>query len=376
MVSAGRPRRTTDVFIVGGGPAGLAAGIAAREQGLDVMVADGAPPPIDKVGGEGVTPNGVEALRSLGVEIRRHDAVSVRGIRFIVSGLRAEATFAGEPGCGIRRTTLHRLLVERAAAVGVRLHWQTRVLGLIPGGVLSDAGPVACRWIVGADGERSQVRRWVGLTPARPPVQRFGFRRHFRVTPWTDLIEVHWCRGAQVFVTPVSAGEVCVALISRDPRVRLRSLIEVCPDLARRLGRAPASTPEWGAISAARRLPAVTRGRVALIGDASGSVDANTGEGLSPIFQHALALADALSSGDLRSYEASHRRIVRTTPAFMARLLLAMDRSPWLRRRALRAFTVEPGLFSRLLALHVDGFTPPRRAVGSFCTLGWRLLTA
>jgi flavin-dependent dehydrogenase len=216
-------------------------------------------------------PNGVAALRSLGVEIRRHDAVPFRGIRFIVSGLHADAAFVGEPGWGIRRTTLHHVLVERAAAVGVRLQWQTRVLGLIPGGALTDAGPVA--------------------------------------------------------------------------------------------------------ISASRRLPAVTRGRVALIGEASGSVDATTGKGLSPIFRHALALADALSSGDLRSYEASHRRILRA-PAFMARLLLAMDRSPWLRRRALRAFTVEPGLFSRLLALHVDGFTPPRRAVGSFCTLGWRLLTA
>ena len=57
---------------MGGGPAGLAAGIAAREQGHDVMVADGVRPPIDKAGGEGVMPNGVAALRSLGVEIRRH----------------------------------------------------------------------------------------------------------------------------------------------------------------------------------------------------------------------------------------------------------------------------------------------------------------
>jgi menaquinone-9 beta-reductase len=250
--------------------------------------------------------------------------VPFRGIRFIVSGLRAEAAFAGEPGRGIRRRTLHRLLVERAEAVGVRLQWQTRALGLIRGGALSDAGPVACRGIIGADGERSQVRRW----SASPP-----------------------------------AGEVCIAPISRDPRVRLRSLFEVCPELARCLARAPASTPERGAISTSRRLPAVTRGRVALIDEASGSVDA-TGEGPSPTFQHALALADALSSGGLRSYEASHRRTLRT-PAFMVRLLLAMDRSPWLRRRALRAFTVEPGLFSRLLALHVGAFTPLRRAMGS-----------
>ena len=110
MVSAGRPRRTTDVFIVGGGPTGMAAAIAAREQGFDVTVADGAPPPIDEACGEGVMPNGVAALRNLGVEIRRDDAMPFRGIRFIVSGLRADAVFVGEPGCGIRRTTLHHAL--------------------------------------------------------------------------------------------------------------------------------------------------------------------------------------------------------------------------------------------------------------------------
>ena len=32
----------TDVFVIGGGPAGLAAAIAARQQGLRVLVADGA----------------------------------------------------------------------------------------------------------------------------------------------------------------------------------------------------------------------------------------------------------------------------------------------------------------------------------------------
>jgi len=43
------------------------------------------------------------------------------------------------------------------------------------------------------------------------------------------------------------------------------------------------------------------RGNVALAGDASGSVDAITGEGLCLSFRHALALADALSKGKLLS---------------------------------------------------------------------------
>jgi flavin-dependent dehydrogenase len=43
----------TDVFIIGGGPAGLAAAIAAREKGCKVAVADCTRPPIDKACGEG-----------------------------------------------------------------------------------------------------------------------------------------------------------------------------------------------------------------------------------------------------------------------------------------------------------------------------------
>ena len=49
----------TDVFVIGGGPAGLAAAIAARGRGFRVLVADGAQPPIDKACGEGLLPTGV-----------------------------------------------------------------------------------------------------------------------------------------------------------------------------------------------------------------------------------------------------------------------------------------------------------------------------
>ena len=55
-----------DVFIVGGGPAGLATAIAARRRGLSVVVADGAVFPIDKPCGEGLMPDGVAALHQLG----------------------------------------------------------------------------------------------------------------------------------------------------------------------------------------------------------------------------------------------------------------------------------------------------------------------
>ena len=61
--------KPVDVFVVGGGPAGLATAIAARRRGLSVMVADGAIPPIDKSCGEGLMPDGVEALHALGITV-------------------------------------------------------------------------------------------------------------------------------------------------------------------------------------------------------------------------------------------------------------------------------------------------------------------
>ena len=65
-----------------------------------------------------------------------------------------------------------------------------------------------------------------------------------------------------------------------------------------------------GAVSVTRKLPLVWRENLALIGEASGSVDAITGEGLTVAFQQALALAEALAAGDLQLYQAAHRRIV------------------------------------------------------------------
>ncbi len=365
----------TDVFVVGGGPAGLAGAIAARQRGLDVILADAARPPIDKACGEGLMPNGVVALRKLGVTLTPRDAVPFRGIRFIAPARSAAAWFRDEPGQGVRRTTLHRLLVERAAALGVRFVWGARVRGITDEGVVLDEGRVACRWVVGADGARSLVRREAGLTAAASGRLRVGFRRHFGVAPWTDVVEVYWCDGAQVFVTPIGPTGVCIALISGDPRLRFDRLPEICPELGRRLDVGPATTLERGALTVSRRLRAVSRGRTALIGEASGSVDAVTGEGLSLTFEQALALGDALAAGDLTLYETAHRLICRM-PTFMAGLLLAMDRSRRLRVRALRAFSAEDSLFSRLLALHVSTPTSPTLSARTLCELGWRLLTA
>jgi flavin-dependent dehydrogenase len=135
----------------------------------------------------------------------------------------------------------------------------------------------------------------------------------------------------------------------------------------------PAVTKDLGAISALRIIRRVCRDRLALVGDASGSVDSLTGEGLGLAFQQANALAEALANEDLPRYEVAHRRI-NCPPEVMSRLLLAMEERGWLRRRTLDALANEPHLFKRLLAAHAGTFSPWTFGFGNFFRLGWRLL--
>jgi flavin-dependent dehydrogenase len=333
----------TDIFVIGGGPAGLAAAIAARLKGFDVVVADAAQPPIDKACGEGLMPDSIEALCSLGVAIDPEQSCAFRGIRFIGAGATVAADFPRKPGIAIRRVRLHQILIDRAEELGVKLLWRTHVTGL---------RDIRARWIIGADGEHSRVRRWAGLEVVRGESLRYGFRRHYRVRPWTDFMEVYWGPGCQMYVTSVGRDEVCAAVLTRDPHQRLDAALAAFPEVARRLENAPPLSEERGAVTVMRRLQRVYRENAALIGDASGSVDAITGEGMGLGFRQALALADALAANNLEQYQCAHRRLARR-PAFMAQLMLTLDRFPRLRPPVLRTFRAKPVIFERLLAAHV-----------------------
>lgn len=373
-------------MIVGGGPAGLSVAIGGHLAGLRTTVLDRSRPPTDKPCGEGLMPDGLAALERLGMA-----AADLRGRRF--GGIRyrqetpegatvASGRFPVDGGLGVRRTDLHRRLVERAEAVGVELRWGASVEGIEPAGegwrTIGQGAVAEGRILVGADGLRSRVRRWAGLAGRPARAARFGARRHFRLRPWSSFVEVWWAAGCEAYVTPVAEDEIGVALLwgrrRAGERVGFDDLLRCFPVLRQRLAGAAASSPLRGCGPLRQRVRSVRRGNLLLVGDAAGYVDAITGEGLSLAFQQAEALVAAVAAGELSRYPVACRRL-RRLPDAMTHLLLALARRPAWRRRAIKALAAEPGLFDRLLAVHARQSGLGAVGLGGAARLAWRFAT-
>jgi flavin-dependent dehydrogenase len=365
----------TDVCVIGAGPAGLAAAIAARQKGLHAIVADGSEPPIDKPCGEGLMPETQAALRDLGVSADDLGGYPFRGIRFVQRHDQVAARFPKGRGIGIRRTVLHELLVKRARDCGVQFLWNTPVSGILQGGVQTSRGLVNSKWIVGADGSGSRVRRWSGLDANRARSLRHATRRHYLVTPWTEFVEIYWGECCQAYVTPISSQEICIVVLAANAHdANFDVALQRWPQLQERLAGAELASRERGAITFMRRLRHVVSGNVALLGDSSGGVDAITGEGLRLCFRQALALADAMEADDLRLYERAHKKLA-ARPARLGQLILMLVGNDVLRERAIRSMAAKPELFGKLLAIHV-GPSTPAEVVSAGLLLGWRFLAA
>ncbi|MGZ4788132.1 MAG: NAD(P)/FAD-dependent oxidoreductase [Terriglobales bacterium] len=364
----------TDVLIAGGGPAGLSAAIAARQQGLRVLVADVAKPPIDKACGEGLMPDSLQALAKLGITLKGVDTGEFRGIRFVGPSDSVEALFPNGEGRGIRRTLLHEALIKRANEAGAELLWKTRVQARM-GEITLDDQPVRYKWLIGADGHESRIREFARLDAGAAYERRIGLRRHFRVKPWSDKVEIYWGENCQVYVTPIARDQMCVAVIARERPHSFEAAVAKFPALCQHLEGAEVISTVKGALTVSRRLPAVTSGRVALIGEASGSADAITGEGLAMCFRQAVALGNALSQASLWLYEREHRRIMNL-PQFMGRAMLLMDRNGWIRRRSLAALSASPKIFDRMLSVHVGAVPPASFGLDTAIRFGWGILTA
>lgn len=296
-----------DVLVAGGGPVGLAAAIEARLAGLTVAVVEPRSAPIDKACGEGLMPGALPLLARLGVDPDGHP---IRGIGYRSGRLRVDHRFERGAGRGVRREVLHAALAERAEAVGAQFV-QGRIETVEQRNGRVVAAGIESDWLLGCDGLHSRIARLTGLAlPARGARRRYGIRQHFRIAPWTDLVEVHFAAQADFYVTPVAADTVGVAMLG-GRTVDYDTALAGVPELAERLAGAHAIDDRRGAGPFGQRTRARVHGRVLLVGDASGYVDALTGEGLRVGFDQARAAIAAVLDGEPDGYEKRWREVTR-----------------------------------------------------------------
>ena len=365
-----------------------------------MRVLDYRSPPIDKACGEGLMPDAVEALEALGVSL----PVAGGGRPFVgirwhqtkrggASTAAIDGKFPGRPGIGLRRVLLHEALVRRADEVGVELCWGERatdcvlrdgsfVVSTSSGEELGGRGQV----LVAADGLRSRLRTRSGLS--KPPNRRsgrVGVRRHIEIEPWSDVVEVWWGDGIEAYVTPIADRSVGVAILFTPEKLRaLRRaepkgdgcafgvLLRSFRELEERLSGAPVLSRDLGLGPLRQRVRAVVKRNLYLVGDASGYIDAITGEGMALAFEQAQVLATSLSQGRPALYARAHRRLGQR-PRLITELVLLLSRHPGLRRRVFRVLASDESLFGRLLAVHVRSASLAK-ASATFGRLGWCLL--
>lgn len=320
-----------DVIVVGGGPIGLAAAIEARLEGLSVAVIEPRAGSIDKACGEAVMPGAVAALSRLGVFPEGH---TIAGFRYLdATGASMAHRFGSGTGIGVRRTVLHDALTHRAGELGV-IRIEGKVVAIEQDAYSVTVAGLRGRWLLGCDGLHSSVRRLVDLertsTRTAPGTdrRRFGLRQHFRVSPWTDLVEVHWGKSAEIYVTPIAEDIVGVAVLGPQ-RIDFAATLAATPALAARLAGAPSVNPLRGAGPLRQRTVARSLGRVLLVGDASGYVDALTGEGIRVgLAQAREAIAAILpDGGGAPAYERASARATRDF-RIITTALLAAAQSP------------------------------------------------
>jgi menaquinone-9 beta-reductase len=296
-----------DVIVIGGGPIGLAAAIEARLAGLSVVVYEPRPAPVDKACGEGLMPGAVLALDRLGIH---PSGRPFAGIRYLDGPLAVEHRFRRGTGLGVRRTELSRAIAQRVGSLGV---------DVVPervGTIRSDERGVSlpdgrrASWLFACDGLHSAVRRQLHLDRRTRQVARFGLRRHYRIAPWTDLVEVHWTPTGEIYVTPVGERSVGVAVLG--PRgTDYDAVLSHAGVLGDRLTGASVSTELRGAGPLRQPTKDRTHGRVLLVGDAAGYVDALTGEGIRLGLAQARAAVAAVVAGRPADYERDWRRLSR-----------------------------------------------------------------
>lgn len=359
----------SDIAVIGGGPAGMAVALEFAQAGFLVTVIEPRGPNIDKPCGEGIMPYGVEHLKRLGVYkyLDPNHMAQFAGITFInENGREAYSDFAEGVGLACRRTNLSEALYKCSYEFPNISFIKNKVLAIKKNRkamtVITENNQVQCHLVVGADGLRSFTRRYIGLKKSTSR-KRYGLRKHFFIRPWSNRVEVYFHKGIEAYVTPLK-NEMNIAFLWTKgkvlvPEVTFANFLALFPQLQEKLhGKASAS--QELAIGPLEQvcLSPITDG-VALVGDASGYLDAITGEGISLAFLEARALflttyqslrvlKNVLSLSDLYGYKEMHHNIVRSYYR-TTRMMLWLSSHPYMMRSIIDLGSRYPRFFSSLI---------------------------
>lgn len=335
-----------DVLVVGAGPAGAAAGLAARRRGLDVLVVDKATFPRDKTCGDGLTTAALRFLEQLGIDIRtlpgymavRETVLVSPSGRHVSLPLPAE----GDHAAVVPRMELDAAIVAKARQSGVDVRDGTPVteVEVEPDGVrvaLGANGTVRAGVVVAADGHYSFVRR--SVRPAAPPELGtwHAFRQYFQGVDdrrlWV-LFEPDLLPGyAWVFPLPGRRANVGFGVLrhpgmsGKELNARWREVL-ARPVVRTVLGpdAVPEATHRAWPIPASFEYDALADGRVLYVGDAANVVDPLTGEGIAQAIETAVLAIDAVAAGDPAGAGPRYKQGVRRALGRDLRFAAALQR--------------------------------------------------
>jgi menaquinone-9 beta-reductase len=371
---------STDVLVVGAGPAGSAAAAWAARGGADVLLADAAVFPRDKTCGDGLTPRAIEELRRLGLEdwLRAHTVN--QGLRAHGFGQTLLLPWPGgslpDWGSAVARTELDDHLrttaikagaqaVDGARAVDVRREGE-RIAAVVFATAEGNV-EVACERLVVADGVRSPLGKLLGRAWHRETVYGVAGRSYISSAmsddPWiSSHLELRGEEGEILsgygWIFPLGTGEVnlgvgTLATSKRPANVAIKPLMKFYAEQRReefQLSgdlRAPTSAllPMGGAVSN------VAGPNWALIGDAAACVNPLNGEGIDYGLESGRLVAEVMAEHTdlatvwpalLRDHYGESFSIARrlaglvTVPRLLPTLGPAGMRSDWLMTLALR----------------------------------------